>query len=183
MTMHDSIGHKLWEVPVGVVGMAAGGADAAFNVLTVGGKGLLEGGIKEAIKGAIKEFTKEGGEKVTKELAKTGEEAAKTGKDAAKAEKADKAAKEPAQLSRGKRAHKAEPVRPGERAEVQTPSGKRMDRYNEEKGHIREIKPNNQRALRHGEKQVQNYKKEMEQATGRPHTTEVTPYDPTKYNK
>lgn len=58
---------------------------------------------------------------------------------------------EPSQLSRGKRAHREEPVLPGERAEVATPSGKRMDRYNEEAGHIREIKPDNPRAIRQGE--------------------------------
>jgi hypothetical protein len=92
-------------------------------------------------------------------------------------------AKEPAQLSRGKLAHKQEPILPGEKAEVPTPSGKRMDRYNEDSGHIREIKPDNARALKQGEKQVQGYKQEMEQATGRPHTTEVTPYNPAKYDK
>ena len=88
---------------------------------------------------------------------------------------------EPPQLARGKRAHKEEPVLPGERAEVPTPSGKRMDRYNEETGHIREIKPDNPRAIRQGEKQVEGYRREMEEAAGRPHTGEVTPYDPKKY--
>jgi RHS repeat-associated protein len=50
--------------------------------------------------------------------------------------------REPQQLVEGKAAHKNEEVRPGEKAEVRTPSGKgQMDRYNEEKAHIREIKP------------------------------------------
>jgi len=94
-----------------------------------------------------------------------------------------KAAKkgEPPQLARGKRAHKEEPIRPGEEAEVRTPSGKRMDRYDREKAHIREIKSNSPREIRRGEKKVGEYKNEMEQATGRPHTTEVAPYDPNKY--
>ena len=82
-------------------------------------------------------------------------------------------AAEPAQLSRGKLAHKQEPILPGEKAEVTTPSGKRMDRYNEDTGHIREIKPNNPRGVRSGEKQLQGYKQEMEGATGKPHTTEL----------
>lgn len=56
-----------------------------------------------------------------------------------------------------------------------------MDRYDEAQAHIREIKPNNPRQLRSGQKQVDGYRKEMEQKTGRPHTTEVTPYDPDKY--
>ena len=94
-----------------------------------------------------------------------------------------KAAKkgEPPQLARGKRAHREEPIRPGEVPEVRTPSGKRMDRYDPEKGHIREIKPDSPREVRRGEKQVGQYKQEMEQATRRPHTTEVTTYDPKKY--
>lgn len=88
---------------------------------------------------------------------------------------------EPPQLAAGKRAHREEPLHPGEQAEVPTPSGRRMDRYDEAQAHIREIKPNNPRQLRSGQKQVEGYRKEMEQKTGRPHTTEVTPYDPDKY--
>lgn len=88
---------------------------------------------------------------------------------------------EPPQLARGKRAHKEEPVRPGEIPEHPTPSGGRMDRYDPDKAHIREIKPNNPKRLREGQKQVEGYRTEMEEATGRPHTTEVTPYDPKKY--
>ncbi len=88
---------------------------------------------------------------------------------------------EPPQLVRGKRAHAEEPVLPGETPEVRTPSGKRMDRYDADKAHIREIKPDTPRAIRQGEKQVQGYKDEMEGATGRAHTTEVSPYDPDKY--
>jgi hypothetical protein len=84
--------------------------------------------------------------------------------------------KEPSQLARGKAAHKAEPVRPGERAEVPTPSGKRMDRYDETKAHIREIKPGNPRQVKAGEKQLQRYKQEMEAAKKKPHTTELTTY-------
>ena len=43
---------------------------------------------------------------------------------------------EPPQLAAGKEAHKSEEVRPGERAEVPTPSGSgRMDRYDEDKAH------------------------------------------------
>lgn len=53
-----------------------------------------------------------------------------------------------------------------------------MDRYDEEKGHIREIKPDNPRGVRAGGKQLDRYKTEMENATGRPHTTELTKYPP-----
>lgn len=88
---------------------------------------------------------------------------------------------EPPHLAAGKRAHREEPILPGEQAEVPTPSGRRMDRYDESQAHIREIKPNNPRQLRNGQKQVESYRQEMELKTGRPHTTEVTPYDPDKY--
>ncbi len=97
--------------------------------------------------------------------------------DAAK----DVAKGEPPQLARGKRAHKEEPVLPGEKMEAPTPSGKRMDRYNPDTGHIREIKSNNPRQVKAGEKQVEQYRQEMENATGRPHTGEVSTYDPKNY--
>ena len=84
---------------------------------------------------------------------------------------------EPPQLAAGKEAHKNEEVRPRERAEVPTPSGSgRMDRYDEEKAHIREIKPDNPRGERSGQRQLERYKTEMENSTGRPHTTELTTY-------
>jgi hypothetical protein len=84
---------------------------------------------------------------------------------------------EPPQLKAGKEAHKNEEVRPGEKAEVRTPSGKRMDRYNADKAHIREIKRNNARGRKAGEKKLKEYKKEMDKATGKDHTTELTLYD------
>ena len=89
--------------------------------------------------------------------------------------------REPPQLRRGKRAHKEEPVRPGEEPEVRTPSGKRMDRYNAEQRHIREIKPDNPRQTRAGQRKLERYSEEMEEATGEAHTTELTTYDPSKY--
>jgi RHS repeat-associated protein len=95
----------------------------------------------------------------------------------ASAPKAGRSA-EPPQLRTGKEAHAAEPIRPGEKAEVRTPSGKRMDRYNAGKAHIREIKPDNPRGHTRGQKQLAGYKKEMDQATGKDHTTELTTYKP-----
>jgi RHS repeat-associated protein len=84
---------------------------------------------------------------------------------------------EPPQLKAGKEAHKKEEVRPGEKAEVRTPSGKRMDRYNADKAHIREIKRNNARGRKAGEQKLKEYKKEMDKTTGKDHTTELTLYD------
>jgi Restriction endonuclease fold toxin 9 len=86
------------------------------------------------------------------------------------------AGNEPSQLARGKEAHKAEPVRPGEKAEVPTGEGGRMDRYDPDKGHIREIKPNNERGVKAGQAQLERYKAQMERKTKKPHTTELTTY-------
>ncbi len=141
----------------------ADGAVTTAEVLATGGVGLG--------KEAIEQGVKRGGKQVVREGIEEGLE--KGGKRAASAE--------PPQLSRGKRAHREEPALSGEKREVPTPSGKRMDRYNEETGHIREIKPDNPRAIKNGEKQVERYRREMEAETGRPHTAEVTPYDPEKY--
>lgn len=76
--------------------------------------------------------------------------------------------REPPQLARGKRAHREEAVLPGELREVPTPSGRRMDRYNPEAAHIREIKPDNPRQIRMGERQVEEYRREMEAANWAP---------------
>jgi RHS repeat-associated protein len=86
---------------------------------------------------------------------------------------------EPPQLAAGKEAHRNEEIRPGEKPEVRTPSGKgRMDRYDAQKAHIREIKPDNSRGEKTGQEQLQRYKAEMEKSTGKPHTTELTKYPP-----
>ncbi|MGH9344999.1 MAG: RHS repeat-associated core domain-containing protein, partial [Terriglobia bacterium] len=91
----------------------------------------------------------------------------------------EKKTAEPPQLAAGKQAHKDEEVRAGEEPEVPLPdrSG-RMDRYNKGTGNIREIKPDNPRGERTGNRQLERYKKAMEKATGRPHTTELTKYKP-----
>ena len=59
MTMSDSTGWKLVEVPVALGGMAAATADSAFNLMTLGGKGAVEGGAKELIKAEVEEVGKE----------------------------------------------------------------------------------------------------------------------------
>ena len=46
--------------------------------------------------------------------------------------------------------------------EFRLPSGKRVDAINFEKGDIRELKPNNSRAVQKGENQVKSYMNEVE---------------------
>jgi len=88
---------------------------------------------------------------------------------------------EPPQLIAGKIAHQLEEIRPGEAAEVLSPSGKgRMDRYDAKSHHIREINPDNPKGIRDGLRQLKRYKAEMEKATGHPHTIELTTYPTTK---
>ena len=86
MTMHDTFWHKTWEIPVGVIGMAAGAADAGFNIATLGGKGVVEGGAKELIKTGVKELGKEGGEKAGAKVVKATAEGADAEAKAAKKE-------------------------------------------------------------------------------------------------
>ncbi len=70
MTMHDTGWNKAWEIPVGVIGMAAGTADAAFNVASLGGKGVVEGGAKELVKTGVEELGKTEGEKAGAQVIK-----------------------------------------------------------------------------------------------------------------
>jgi len=104
MTMHDTFANKLWEVPTATVGMAAGTADAAFNVLTLGGKGLVEGGVKEGVKAGVKQLAKEevekGTEKAVEKVAKGGVEAVNKGKEGVA--KSEAAAAERGDAVRGK---------------------------------------------------------------------------------
>lgn len=58
-----------------------------------------------------------------------------------------------------------------------------MDRYDADKAHIREIKPNNARGHKAGRKQLHGYKKEMDKTTGKDHTTELTTYQPKKHQQ
>ena len=52
-----------------------------------------------------------------------------------------------------------------------------MDRYNENDADIREIKPNNPRGRRACKEQLKEYKKEMDAAKRRSHTTELALHD------
>jgi RHS repeat-associated protein len=66
MTMHDTFAQKLWESPVGLIGMVANGLDAGFNMMSMGGKGFLEAGIKKGFKVGMEEIGKTEGSKIVK---------------------------------------------------------------------------------------------------------------------
>ena len=63
---------------------------------------------------------------------------------------------------RGRDEHKN--YNPGDsyKTEYQLPSGKRADAVDETNGIVRELKPNNPKAIKRGEKQIQGYKNELE---------------------
>ncbi len=68
----------------------------------------------------------------------------------------------------GKDAHKNYNPGEGYKKEYQLPSRNRVDAINEELGIVRELKPNNPRAIKRGEKQVQKYVDELNRVKPRP---------------
>ena len=59
---------------------------------------------------------------------------------------------------------------------VTLPSGKKPDAVNWEAREVRELKPDNPAAIRRGEIQVERYRKELEEMTGKPWTSAVDTY-------
>jgi len=77
---------------------------------------------------------------------------------------------------RGKQAHKDWDPGEGYEKEVTLDNGKRADAVNWEKRHVKELKPDNPRAKREGERQVERYRRELERMTGEPWTGSVETY-------
>ena len=78
---------------------------------------------------------------------------------------------------KGQQAHKDRQYPEGFEKEIRLPSGKRMDAYNRETKEIIELKPNNLRAIKQGEKQVEGYCRECNQVNGPGHIGQVEAYD------
>jgi RHS repeat-associated protein len=81
-------------------------------------------------------------------------------------------------LRKGQQAHTERQYPSGFKKEVELPSGKKMDAYNAQTREIRELKPDNPRAIRRGKKQVKEYCDECDKAFGPGHTVKVETYDP-----
>ncbi len=62
----------------------------------------------------------------------------------------------------GREAHQNYEPCPGYEKEVTLPSGKRADAVNKQKGMVKELKPNNPRAIQRGKKQVEGYRQELQ---------------------
>jgi RHS repeat-associated protein len=83
----------------------------------------------------------------------------------------------------GRLAHEEEPLPPGYVRKVRLPSGKEMDAYNPRIKDVIEIKPNNPRQIKRGEKQVRDYCVECNEVYGPGHTGRVQTYEPAPYVK
>jgi hypothetical protein len=68
--------------------------------------------------------------------------------------------------AKGRKAHRDWDPGPGFEKEVTLPSGKRADAVNPETKQVKELKPDNARAMKRGEKQVEQYRKELENEYG-----------------
>jgi hypothetical protein len=76
----------------------------------------------------------------------------------------------------GRAAHKAFDPGPGFQKEFRLPSGRRPDAVNFETKQVLELKPNNPRAIQRGERQVQQYVDELNEAYGGGFTGKVVTY-------
>lgn len=78
---------------------------------------------------------------------------------------------------RGRQAHTDWQPGEGYEKEVRLPSGRRADAVNAEKQDVKELKPNNPRAIKRGEKQVETYRRELEERRGGQWTGQVETYE------
>jgi hypothetical protein len=76
----------------------------------------------------------------------------------------------------GQQMHKIFDYGKGYEREKTLDSGKRIDGFNEELQHIKELKPDNAEAIRRGEKQLEGYLKELNEAWHDGWTGEVVTY-------
>jgi hypothetical protein len=81
-------------------------------------------------------------------------------------------------LRKGQKAHAERQYPEGFKKEVELPSGKKMDAYNKEAKEVIELKPDNPRAIKRGEKQAAEYCRECDKEFGPGHTSKVETYKP-----
>ncbi|HYO55539.1 hypothetical protein [Archangium sp.] len=79
---------------------------------------------------------------------------------------------------RGRQAHKDWKPGEGFKKEVRLPSGKRADAVNPDKREVKELKPDTPRAVKQGERQVEEYRRELEETEGGSWTGKVETYKP-----
>ncbi|KSV75942.1 hypothetical protein N185_15970 [Sinorhizobium sp. GW3] len=79
--------------------------------------------------------------------------------------------------ARGRQIHREREYGPGFRKEFTLPSGRRPDAVNFETREVIELKPNNDRAIRRGGRQLELYRQELEQTRGGCWTCRLETYD------
>jgi hypothetical protein len=113
-------------------------------------------------------------------VATTGVRAVAKHRAARRAESAARAARggESAAAAAGRRAHAnyGTALGPGYDTRVRLPSGRRPDAVNWRTREVRELKPDNPRAVRRGERQIEGYRRELEELTGEAWTSVVDVY-------
>lgn len=147
-------------------------------VIKVGAKPLSEAASK-LVGNVAKAIGKEG-----RAVVRAEEGAIKTGlKDEIKAAPATRGG-ESAAAADGRRAHENYGTALGDSydTKVTLPSGKKPDAVNFDKKKVRELKPDSERAVKRGEKQVEGYRKELEKVTGDDWTSAVDTYQRKKRN-
>lgn len=98
--------------------------------------------------------------------------------DESSARTAKKTGGETEATKRGRQVHTDWQPGEGYEKEVRLPSGRRADAVNTEKKDVKELKPNNPRAIKRGEKQVETYRRELEEWRGGEWTGQVETYEP-----
>ncbi|WP_373372352.1 hypothetical protein [Polyangium mundeleinium] len=83
---------------------------------------------------------------------------------------------ETAATKAGRQAHEDWDPGPGFEKGVRLPSRKRPDAVNYDTQQVKELKPDNRRAIKRGEKQVEGYRKELEAKEGGTWTGTVETY-------
>lgn len=102
----------------------------------------------------------------------------KAGKKGSASPPRSKSAGETEATKRGRQAHKDWEPGEGFRKEVRLPSGKRADAVNPDKQEVKELKPDTPRAVKRGERQVEEYRRELEETEGGSWSGKVETYKP-----
>jgi len=137
-------------------------------------QGIIEGAeYASGIPGAVKGVVKGGLKKGMRAMAGGLDDAADAARKAARGSRHPKVK---AAAAEGIKRHREWDPGPGYHKEMRTPCGNRADAVHVERHHVKELKPNNARAKKRGEKQAEGYAKEFDEEYGGDWTWDVETY-------